>query len=169
MTGLIPPERIETRILMFRGQKVMIDRDLAELYGVKPIHLRQAVSRNKKRFPPDFIIRLTQDEKEELITNCDRLRRPLKHAPKSYLPYAFTEQGIAMLSSVLNSEKAILVNIEIMRAFTRLRQLISTHKDLERKINALEKNYDEKFRVVFEAIRQLLQPPDEQKKRIGFQ
>jgi hypothetical protein len=134
----------------------------------RPALIQGAASSAPTRFFHGQVVDISKIPGYELITNCDRLRRPLKHTPKSYLPYTFTEQGVAMLSSVLNSEKAILVNIEIMRAFTRLRQLISTHKDLERKINILEKKYDEKFQLVFEAIRQLLQPPDEPSNRIGF-
>ncbi|PQP33783.1 DNA-binding protein, partial [Desulfobacteraceae bacterium SEEP-SAG9] len=117
----------------------------------------QAVTRNVKRFPLDFMFRLTKMEKDELVTNCDRLRQ-LKHS--SALPRAFTEQGVAMLSSVLKSERAIEVNIEIMRAFSRLRQMLSTHKGLKKKIELMEKKYDENFKIVFEALKQLLDTDD---------
>jgi hypothetical protein len=157
---------IKKVILMIRGQKVMLDADLAVLYSVSTKALNQAVKRNERRFPLDFMFRLTKEEKDELVTNCDWFER-LKHS--SSLPRAFTEQGVAMLSSVLNSERAIDVNIEIMRAFVRLRQMLSAHKDLERKIIALEKKYDEQFKVVFDAIRALMSPPEKPRKRIGFE
>jgi hypothetical protein len=162
----IPVERIEQAIFLIRRQKVILDADLAILYGVPTKVLNQAVKRNERRFPPDFMLRLTKKEKNELVTNCDRFER-LKHS--SALPRAFTEQGVAMLSSVLNSERAIDVNIEIMRAFVRLRQMLSAHKDLERKLIALEKKYDKQFKVVFDAIRALMAPPEKPRKKIGFQ
>ncbi len=162
----IPIERIEQAILLIRGQKVMLDADLAVLYEVPTKALNQAVKRNERRFPLDFMFRLTKKEKDELVTNCDRFER-LKHS--SALPRAFTEQGVAMLSSVLNSERAIDVNVEIMRAFVRLRQMLDTHTDLARKLAALEKKYDEQFKVVFEAIHQLMAPPETKKKKIGFE
>jgi len=162
----IPVEQIEQAILLIRGQKVMLDADLAVLYSVSTKALNQAVKRNERRFPLDFMFRLTKEEKDELVTNCDRFER-LKHS--SSLPRAFTEQGVAMLSSVLNSERAIDVNIEIMRAFVRLRQMLSAHKDLERKIIALEKKYDEQFKVVFDAIRALMAPTQKPKRKIGFE
>jgi hypothetical protein len=157
----IPVERIEQAILLIRGQKVMLDADLAVLYEVPTKALNQAVKRNERRFPPDFMFRLTKKEKDELVTNCDRFER-LKYS--SALPRAFTEQGVAMLSSVLNSERAIDVNVEIMRAFVRLRQMLSKHSDLERKLAALEKKYDEQLKVVFEAINQLMTPPETPRK-----
>jgi hypothetical protein len=151
--GLIPVERIEQAILLIRRQKVILDVDLADLYDVPTKALNQAVTRNERRFPPDFMFRLTKEEKDELVTNCDRFER-LKHS--SAFPRAFTEQGVAMLASVLNSDTAIEVNIEIMRAFVRLRQMLSAHKDLERKLHALEGKYDKQFKVVFDAIRDLM-------------
>jgi hypothetical protein len=144
----------------------MLDADLAVLYSVPTKALNQAVKRHERRFPRDFMFRLTKEEKDELVTNCDRFER-LKHS--SALPRAFTEQGVAMLSSVLNSERAIDVNIEIMRAFVLLRQMLSAHKDLERKLIALEKKYDEQFKVVFDAIRALMTPIQKPKRRIGFE
>lgn len=158
-------EKIESKIYFIRGQKVMIDYDLAALYGVSTKVLNQAVKRNINRFPEDFMFRLTRQEKEEVVTNCDHLKT-LKFSPQ--LPHAFTEQGVAMLSSVLNSERAITVNIQIMRTFTKLRALLSTHKDLQRKIEEMEKKYDQQFKVVFNAIRALISPEETKKKRIGF-
>jgi len=162
----IPIERIEQAILLIRGQKVMLDADLAVLYEVPTKALNQAVKRNERRFPPDFMFRLTKKEKGELVTNCDRFER-LKHS--SALPRAFTEQGVSMLSSVLKSDRAIDVNVEIMRAFVRLRQLLATHTDLARKLTALEQKYDDQFRVVFDAIRALMAPPEKPRKKIGFE
>jgi len=164
MTEPIPVEIITTKIFIFRGKSVMLDRDLAELYNVTTKALNQAVKRNIKRFPLDFMFQLSKTEKLELVTICDRFRA-LKHSTTE--PYAFTEQGVAMLSSVLNSERAIMVNIQIMRAFTKLRRMILTNQDLRRKIEAMEKKYDKKFAIVFEAIKQLLQPP-KQTRAIGF-
>lgn len=164
-TILVPQEVVESRILLLKGKKVMLDRDLAELYGVKPIRLREQVKRNKRRFPDDFMFQLNKQETKELIANCDRFKT-VKHSP--FNPYAFTEQGVAMLSSVLNSERAIIANIQIMRAFTRLREIIMTHKDLQRKIKDMEKKYDQQFKVVFDAIKQLLIPPEKPKGKIGF-
>ena len=162
---MIPIERIEQAILLIRGQKVMLDADLAVLYEVPTKALNQAVKRNERRFPPDFMFRLTKKEKGELVTNCDRFER-LKHS--SALPRAFTEQGVSMLSSVLKSDRAIDVNVEIMRAFVRLRQLMATHTDLARKLTALEQKYDEQFKVVFDAIRALMTPSAKPRKKIGF-
>ncbi len=168
---LIPAERIEKAILLIRGQKVMLDRDLADLYGVATKVLNQAVRRNRKRFPEDFMFQLSKEEfadwRSQFVTSNASItmgaRRP---------PYAFTEQGVAMLSSVLNSDRAIEVNIAVMRAFVRLREIMSTHKDLARKLAELERKlgaHDEKFQIVFEAIRQLMAPPaTPPKPRIGF-
>jgi hypothetical protein len=158
---------IETRIFMLRGQKVMIDSDLAGLYRVPTKVFNQAVKRNLKRFPKDFMFRLTIKESEilksQFVTSTWGGRRNL--------PYAFTEQGVAMLSSVLNSERAVQVNIAIMRAFVKLREILTTHRDLADKIEDLEKKYrqhDIKIRTVFDAIREMLQPPLSPKRRIGF-
>ena len=161
----IPVERIEKAILLVRGQKVMLDRDLAELYGVTTGNLNKAVRRNLERFPQDFMFQLRQEEYESLRFQFGILERG-RHS--KYLPYAFTEQGVAMLSSVLRSKRAVHVNIEIMRAFVRLRQILTAHKDLERKLEDMEKKYDEQFQVVFEAIRQLIEPPEQPRKKIGF-
>jgi len=146
----------------------MIDRDLSELYGVPTKRLNEQVKRNIKRFPTDFMCRLTNMEKGELVANCDRFKI-LKHS--TVTPYAFTEQGIAMLSSVLNSERAIQVNITIMRVFVRLREMIATHKELANKLSLLEKRiekHDKEIRAIFQAIRQLTAPPEKPKRRIGF-
>ena len=169
MTDLIPIEMISTKILILRGKRVMLDKDLAELYGVPTKVLNQSVRRNIRRFPVDFMFQLTKLEKLELVTICDRFRS-LKHSTVE--PYVFTEQGVAMLSSVLNSERAIRVNIQIMRAFIKLKELLLTHKDLAIKIDALEKkyaNHDEQIKIIFEAIKQLLEPsPVPKKPQIGF-
>jgi hypothetical protein len=164
--SLVPTERIETAILLIRGQKVMLDRDLAELYGVETRVLKQAVRRNIKRFPRDFMFELTRQENQSLRSQNVTLKRG-QHS--KYLPFAFTEQGVAMLSSVLNSQRAIDVNIEIMRAFVRLRQMLSAHKDLGRKLAALEKKYDDQFKIVFEAIAELMTPPEKPARKIGFE
>lgn len=166
---LIPPERIEKSILLIRGQKVMLDKDLAELYEVTTGALNQAVKRNLERFPDDFMFRLSADEFENWKSQIVISNPKVKMAVRSR-PYAFTEQGVAMLSSVLKSERAVGVNIAIMRAFVRLREILGSHKDLARKLDELEKKYDEQFAVVFDAIRQLMTPPTaaEKKRRIGF-
>jgi hypothetical protein len=162
----IPAERIEKAFLLIRGEKVILDRTLAELYGVETKQLKRAVRRNIRRFPSDFMFELTKEEYESLRYQFGTLKRG-EHS--KYLPLAFTEQGVAMLSSVLNSNRAIEVNILIMRAFVRLRGMISSHKELLRKLEEMEKKYDEQFQVVFEAIRQLMAPPDPPRKRIGFE
>jgi hypothetical protein len=144
----------------------MLDTDLAELYGVETRVLLQAVSRNQKRFPKDFMFRLSKEEYELLRSQIVISKKG--RGGRRYLPYVFTEQGVAMLSSVLRSEKAVQVNIEIMRTFVRLREMIATHKDLARKLEALERRYDAQFKVVFDAIRELMAPPEPKKRKIGF-
>lgn len=163
--ALVEEDAITEQIYLIRGRKVMLDTDLAKLYEVKTFRLNEAVKRNSRRFPEDFMFRLTEDEKAEVIANCDHLKN-LKFSPQ--LPYAFTEQGVAMLSSVLNSERAIQVNIQIMRAFTKIREMLQTHKELWRKIEEMEKKYDQQFRVVFRALKELLEPPAKLKSKIGF-
>jgi phage regulator Rha-like protein len=166
-TAIIPSERIESKIYLIRGKKVMLDRDLAALYEVETRQLNQAVKRNLDRFPPEFMFQLTKEEMENwksqiVISNRERmgLRKP---------PLAFTDYGVLMLSSVLNSDRAIQVNIQIIKTFTRLRELVATNKEILEKIERMEKKYDEQFRVVFEAIRRLLTTPEEPpKRRIGF-
>jgi phage regulator Rha-like protein len=145
--------------------KVMLDRDLAELYGVETKVLKQAVRRNIDRFPSDFMFEITKKENESLRSQNVTLKRG-QHS--KYLPMAFTEQGVAMLSSVLRSKRAIQVNIQIMRAFTQLRKMLSTHEELKRKIESMEKKYDEQFQIVFEAIKQLLSDEDKPRKKIGY-
>lgn len=161
----LPVETIEHKILFLRGQKVMLDADLATLYGVPTKRLNEQIRRNPKRFPADFMFQLTFQE----VTNLRSQIATSKYwGGRRYLPYVFTEQGVAMLSSVLNSERAIEVNVEIMRAFVRLRQILATHKDLSRKLEEMEKKYDHQFKVVFDAIRQLMAPPPSKSKKIGF-
>ena len=167
---LIPAERLEKAIVQIRGQKVMLGHDLAKLYGVSTKRLNEQVRRNLARFPEDFMFQLTAEEADASRSQIATLKRGQNI---KYLPYAFTEQGVAMLSSVLNSARAIEVNIAIMRAFVRLREVLATHEDLARKLNELERKFgehDEKFHLVFEAIRQLMAPPSvpEKKRRIGF-
>jgi phage regulator Rha-like protein len=179
--SLIPSEIIEKKIFLLRGQKVMLSIDLAELYQVEPRALIQAVKRNMDRFPEDFMFQLTWDELSLLKSQSVISNDPRATASRSqivilkrglnikYPPYAFTEQGVAMLSSVLRSKRAVSVNIEIIRAFVRLRQMLASNANLERRLNELEKKYDSQFKVVFDAIRQLMAPKEAPKKRIGFQ
>jgi phage regulator Rha-like protein len=162
----MPLERITQSILLIRGHKVMLDADLAKLYGVETGALTRAVRRNVDRFPQDFMFQLTEQEFNDL--RC-QFGTSSNWGGRRYPPYAFTEQGVAMLSSVLRSTRAVQVNIEIMRAFVRLRQMLAGHADLARKLAALEKRYDAQFRAVFDAIRELMTPPEPKKKRpIGF-
>ena len=161
----LPAERIERLIIVVRGRKVVLSTHLAELYDVEPRVLVQAVKRNFDRFPPDFMFQLSKAEFTNLksqfvISNWGGLRRAT--------PYAFTEQGVAMLSSVLNSKRAVQVNIEIMRTFARLRQLLATHSRLARKLEAMERRYDNQFKIVFDALRELMAPQPMKKRRIGF-
>ena len=165
MSGLLP-EIIENKIYLIRGQKVMLDRDLAGLYGVETKQLTRQVRRNIGRFPEDFMFQLTREEYKTLIRCHFGTLNQGQHS--KYNPYVFTEHGILMLSSVLNSEQAINVNIEIMRTFTRLRQLMATHKELREKIEQMEKKYDKQFQIVFEAIKQLMVIEEKPKKQIGF-
>jgi hypothetical protein len=160
-------EWIEQAIFLIRGQKVLIDADLAQLYGVETKILNKAVKRNLDRFPEDFMFQLTAEESKNLRFQFGTSKK--QRGGRRYLPYAFTEQGVAMLSGVLNSPRAVKVNVEIMRAFVRLRQLLATHTDLERKLSALEQKYDEQFKVVFDAIRALMTPPEKTRKKIGFE
>ncbi|MSU59473.1 MAG: ORF6N domain-containing protein [Pedosphaera sp.] len=196
--SLIPARRIERKILLLRGEKVMLDTDLAELYGVEARALNQAVKRNIERFPDDFMFQLSPAE-TKLAMNFQALTDPLnssqtvmssakdlktkgglevnssqfvmsskKHRGLAYRPYAFTEQGVAMLSSVLRSDRAIQVNLAIMRTFVLLRQMLATHADLARKLESLERKYDAKFRVVFDAIREMMDEKKKPKREIGF-
>ncbi|MFC1495336.1 ORF6N domain-containing protein [Thermodesulfobacteriota bacterium] len=169
MNDLLPVEAIVDKIIILRKEKVLLDRDLAKLYGVSTKVLNQAVSRNRKRFPSDFMFRIVKVEKDELVTNCDRFKT-LKHS--SVNPRAFTEQGVAMLSSVLNSDRAIQVNIAIMRAFVQLRKITASQAELAKKLKKFEsqlEEHDEQFRVVFEAIRALMTEDEKPKRKIGFE
>ena len=188
-TNIIPSERIVSKICIIRGRKVMLDRDLAALYCVKTMVLNQAVKRNIKRFPPDFMFQLTKEEMENwisqiVISNSDAPLRSQfvtldKEILKSQivisswggarkLPFAFTEQGVAMLSSVLNSNRAIEVNIQIIRTFTKLRELLSTNEALQRKIMEIEQRYDNKLKEVFGILKLLLEEEKKPKEEIGF-
>jgi hypothetical protein len=163
--ALIPVERIEQCILMIRGHKVILDRHLAPMYGVSTGNLNKAVTRNLDRFPGDFMFSLTRKEFQNLKFHFGTS----SWGGTRKLPRAFTEQGVAMLSSVLRSPRAVHVNIEIMRTFVRLRQILASHTDLALRLNKLERKYDAQFRVVFDAIRELMAPPPKPKhKRIGF-
>jgi len=181
--AVVPMERITQAILLIRGHKVMLDSDLAELYGVATKVLIQAVKRNQDRFPEDFTFQLSSEEFEllrrqsgtsslrsQIVTsNPDAESTRTARGGRRYAPYVFTEQGVAMLSSVLHSARAVHANIEIMRAFVRLRQMLASNTELARKLATLERKYDAQFRVVFDAIRELMTPPEPKKKRpIGF-
>ena len=164
---LVPVEMIEGRISFVREQKVMLDSELAELYQVPTKVFNQAVRRNRTRFPKEFMFQLSRDEDESLRSQI--VTSKIGRGGRRYRPYVFTEQGVAMLSSVLNSERAVQVNIAIMRAFVRLREMVGSNKELATKLEALEKKYDGQFRVVFQAIRKLMQPPPSTtSRRIGF-
>jgi phage regulator Rha-like protein len=165
MKPIVTAETIESKIYLIRGQKVLLDSDLAELYGVEVKQLKRQVKRNIDRFPADFMFQLSQNDYDSLRRHFGTLKRG-EHS--KYLPYVFTEQGVAMLSSVINSKKAVQVNIQIMRAFVKLREMIASHKDLAKKLEELEMKYDAQFRVVFDAIRGLMLPPEEDKRKIGF-
>ena len=160
---------IEQRIVFVRGEKVLLDSDLAELYGVETKILNKAVKRNPDRFPKDFMFQLTPHEAENLrfqfgTSSSDAAQ----HGGRRYSPHVFTEQGVAMLSGVLNSKRAIMVNVEIMRAFVRLRQLLSANAELAKKLDTLERKYDAQFKVVFDAIRELMSPARSKARPIGF-
>ena len=165
---VVPLDRIEKKIYLIRGQKVMLDQDLAQLYKVPTKRFNERVKRNIERFPIDFMFQLTKSEytvlRSQIVTSKGK-------GGRRYLPYVFTEQGVAMLSSVLNSKKAIKVNIQIMRAFVKLREILSTHKELAQKLKELElkiDSHDQQIQSIFEVINQLLIPPEKPKKKIGF-
>lgn len=175
VTTLVSTTKIEQNILLVRSQKVMLDSDLAYLYGVETKALNRAVKRNRERFPEDFMVKLTPEEAKNLRfqNGTSSLRSQSgtsrRWGGRRYVPYVFTEQGVAMLSSVLRSRRAILVNIEIMRAFVRLRAMAASYKNLARKLDALERRYDVQFKAVFDAIRKLMEPPAGAAKRpMGF-
>lgn len=160
---LVPVEVIERRILLIRGHKVMLDSHLAELYQVTTGNLNLAVRRNRERFPEDFMFPVTKEEAECLLLQSARANAG--RGGRRTLPYAFTEQGVAMLSTVLNSKRAIAVNIAIMRTFVRLRQILATHKDLAQRLAALEKKCGQQFKVVFDILKQLMEAPPEPPRR----
>jgi hypothetical protein len=164
---LVPIEVIERRILLIRRHKVMLDSHLAELYQVPTKRLNEAVKRNMARFPEDFMFQLTTEETDSLRSQLATSNE--RRGGRRYLPFVFTEQGVAMLSTALNSERAIAVNIAIMRTFVRLRQILATHKELAERLAAMEKKYDQHFKVVFDILKQLTEPPpDPPKRAIGF-
>ena len=162
--SIVPVEGISKKILILRDEKVLLDRDLAELYGVETRVLNQAVMRNIERFPADFMFRITRQELTNLMSQFVTSR----WGGVRKLPLAFTEQGVAMLSSVLRSKRAVMVNIEIMRTFVKLRKIMSSHTELAKKLDNLEKKYDQQFKVVFQAIRQLMTSPPSKTRQIGF-
>lgn len=161
-------QQISQKIYFIRGHRVMLDVDLAQLYGVETGALNRAVRRNGLRFPEDFMFQLIESEEEFLRCQIGISKEATKQGGRRYLPLVFTEQGVAMLSSVLHSERAVLVNIEIMRAFVRLREILMSHQDLARKLSELEKKYDSNFKMVFDAIRELMTPPEPQRRKMGF-
>jgi hypothetical protein len=162
---LLPSEMIERRILLIRGQRVMVDTDLAMPYGVPTKRLKEQVKRNPGRFPPDFMFELTAAEKGEVVANCDHLTK-LKYSP--YLPLVFSEHGVLMLANVLNNPRAVEMSVQIVRTFVRLRTMLATHKALASQIEEMEKKYDDQFRIVFDTLRRLLEPPEKPRRRIGF-
>ena len=164
-TSTFPSERVARAILALRGERVILDADLAELYGVPTKRLNEQVKRNRSRFPEDFMFQLTAEEKAEVVADCDHLSR-LKYSPA--LPHAFTEHGAIMAASVLNTDRAVEVSVYVVRAFVRLRQMLASHKDLARKIEEMEKNYAAQFKVVFDALRALMAPPAPNQRRVGF-
>ncbi len=166
--GLVPVEVIQSKIVVVRDERIMLDRDLSRLYGVETKQLKRAVRRNKDRFPPDFMFHLTRQEVNDLRCHFGTS----SWGGTRYAPMAFTEQGVAMLSSVLNSKRAIEVNILIMRAFVQLRKMMSSQTELTHNLDQIEKHiaeHDEQITAIFEAIRQLMTPPDTPKKKIGFE
>lgn len=164
--AMVAESRIARHIAFVRGHKVMLDQDIAVLYGVSAKRLNEQVRRNSERFPSDFMFQLTSEEAENLRSQM--ATSSWRHGGRRYLPLAFTEQGVAMRSGVLNSSRAVCVNVEIMRTFVKLRQILSSHADLARKLEELEKKYDSQFRVVFDAIRELMSAEPVENRPIGF-
>jgi len=164
--AVVPESRIARHIAFVRGHKVMLDQDLAVLYGVSTTRLNEQVRRNSERFPSDFMFQLTSEEAENLRSLF--ATSSWRHGSRRFLPLAFTEQGVAMLSGVLNSRRAVRVNVEIMRTFVKLRQILSSHAELARKLEELEKKYDSQFRVVFDAIRELMNAEPGEGRPVGF-
>ena len=174
MKELIPIEIIENKIVMIRGEKVMLDISLAELYGVTTKRLNEQVKRNADRFPSDFAFQLTAEEWENLKMKNNTANRSQiatgsqKHRDPRFLPWAFTEHGAIMAANVLNSKQAVAMSVYVVRTFIRLRQMLTSNAEIARKLVALEKKYDSQFKIVFDAIRQLMTPPETKKKPIGF-
>ena len=167
MTNIIPAERIEKFIYLIRGHKVMFDVHLADLYEVETGAINRAMKRNQERFPEDFSFQLNPEEYESLRCQIGTLKKGRgKH--RKYLPFVFTEQGVAMLSSVLKSKRAIMVNVQIMRTFVALREMLISNKELTRKLQNLEKKYNHQFKVVFDAIKQLMEPPPQPGEKSDF-
>lgn len=165
---LIPVERIEKAIYLIRGQRVILDRDLAALYGVTPKRLNEQVKRNLPRFPDDFLFQLTMDETKEVFASRSQFATLKRGQNIKYAPYAFTEHGALMAANVVNSPVAVEASVMVIRAFIRLRQMLASHVELARKLASLEKKYDAQFKVVFDAIRQLMAPPPVKRRGIGF-
>ena len=163
--SLVPLERIERAIIVVRGEKVMLDSELAEIYGVETKRLNEQVRRNLNRFPVDFMFQLTAEEAANLRS---QIATSSSYGGRRYLPYAFTEHGALMLANVLNSERAAQTSVQVVRAFVKLRQMLASNAELARKLAAMEKKYDAQFKVVFDAIRQLMSPPEKPKREIGF-
>jgi len=161
----VPMERVEDRILTIRGHRVMVDTDLAEVYGVPTKRLNEQMKRNAERFPEDFAFRLTPEEKIELVAKCDRFSR-LKHS--TAFPLVFTEHGAIMAANVLNSQRAIEASVYVVRAFVKMREVLATRKELLRRVDDMELKYDAHFKVVFDAIRALMEPPKIPRRRIGY-
>lgn len=164
--SLIPLERIEQKIYVIRGERVMLDSDLAEIYGVETRVFNQAVKRNLNRFPEDFMFQLTEEEHEVLRSQI--VISKTGRGGRRYLPYVFTEHGAIMAANILNSEKAVTASVQVVRAFVKLRQILIKNADLAKKLEEMEKKYDSQFKIVFQAIRQLMTPPDKPQRKIGF-
>lgn len=164
MSNLIPSERIASRIFLLRGKKVMLDRDLAKLYAVKTKNLNKAVRRNIERFPEDFMFELNQDELENLRFQIGTS----SWGGTRYKPFVFTELGVAMLSTVLRSKRAILVNIEIMRTFSKIRELLTSNRNLRLKVEEMERRYDKNFKIIFDTLRKMIQEEQSPKRAMGF-
>lgn len=168
MSEIVPVQSIVNKIYRFRGVNVMLDRDLAELYGVETKRLKEQVKRNIDRFPDDFMFELTKEE-FEVLRSQNATSKMEGRGGVRYLPYAFTEQGVLMLSNILNSEKAVKVSIQVIRAFSMLKQMLSTHEDLKKKIEKMENSYDHQFRIIFAAIKQLIEEDLKTKRDVGFE
>jgi leucyl aminopeptidase len=173
MKALVPVEIIERKILLIRGEKVMLDADIAELYGVATKRLNEQIRRNSDRFPEDFAFQLTAEEWQSIKSHDDLNRSQFatgsqKHRDPRFLPWVFTEHGAIMAATVLNSKQAVAMSVYVVRAFVKLREMLTTHEDLAKKVEEMEKKYDSQFKVVFDAIRQLMTPPETKKRKIGF-